>query len=303
MRVKKLVEKAPTSKIKSALFGEKRGIIKTFAVFTAANPLGEPLTDLENRQRNNILRKSIEQDREKADLEKFLRRSYYQYIPIKGRYGYDEPSFIVFNIALSDVMRYCADWKQQQFWFGECENTKDENGNIIQPSATVTCYEYDKAIYERDKKFVYNNVGATQKIYDWSEMADLDDNFSSYGGLTWNFDYYDALANGRIARDEKKLDDALDESVTPKCRLFARLPASFYDLPENRDENGAFLGARKMWETYGKVDREIEEHSKSGRFSVNTLLEKAHAVKDLEERGYKTSVTTSSDGWNIEYKK
>lgn len=35
MKIIKLNEKAPTAKVKSALFGDKRGLIKTFAVLSA----------------------------------------------------------------------------------------------------------------------------------------------------------------------------------------------------------------------------------------------------------------------------
>lgn len=304
MKIKRLDERAPTAKVKSALFGDNRGIVKTFAVLTAANPLGVPLTDLENRQRNNDLRKEIEDDRKKfnaATMRDLVDRGHYQYIPIKGKYGIEEPSFIVFNITLDDAKKLSSSGEQESFWFGRCRNEKDNNGNFIQPNATVTYYYYDKSYYDETGKFKYNKVGSTQKVYDWSDMKNIADNFSRYGSLTWNFDFADAVANGRIARDVDELDESLREDVIPSRRMRHRVWATFYNLPENYNADGAFVGAKCMWDIYDLIEHTVKKSPNSGVVPIGNNVEKAHAIKELTERNYDVSVDKRNNKLFVRY--
>ena len=207
-----IVERAPTGKVKSALFGDKRHLIKTFAVLTAENPMGKKLPDEENRMRNKQLRRDIEKKRD-ADLkqsglskEDYFRRLHVQYIPIKGKFENDENSYIVLNLSFEDA-KYLADvFNQMSFFFGE----HLEDGKIV-----VSYYERKNP--DEDFKF----IESTERIDD---AKDFDDFFSKYNGLKWSFylKYFNESFKPLEVFNEELLNRGLDDSYTPRGRAMYR---------------------------------------------------------------------------------
>lgn len=63
------------------------------------------------------------------------------------------------------------------------------------------------------------------------------------------------------------------------------------------------LGAGRIWKTYDTVRETVHACPKLGVVRVDSMLEKAHAVKDLEDCGYYVSAEYDNDGrfWQIEY--
>ena len=61
-----------SNELKRALFGDYKHRIKTFAIFTAENPMGMPLSPEENNKRTE-------------QLKQILNKAHLQYIPINGR--------------------------------------------------------------------------------------------------------------------------------------------------------------------------------------------------------------------------
>lgn len=253
-----LEERAATGKVRSALFGDKRRLIKTFAVLTGENPMGKKLSDIENRQRNKRLRKGIENDR-RADMEKsglsqedFFRRLHVQYIPIQGKFGNDEHSYIVINLSLDDAKKYSELFEQMSFFFGE--HTKDDK---------IIISYYERAREEDD----FELIEKTERI---DNAQDFDDFFSKYNGLKWSFylNYFNEGYNFREIINEDFLNKSLDDSYTMMGRALYRRRA--YKESYKKRENKLREGCEKLKEAaeqvqvikyYFPITIELEERS------------------------------------------
>ena len=86
----------PNSRVKQALFGDSSGKIRTFAVLSAENPMGMKNSAAENNKNT-------------AELKSKLTELGVQYVPIEGKYGNIEHSFMLFNIVREDA-QYLAEW-------------------------------------------------------------------------------------------------------------------------------------------------------------------------------------------------
>ena len=212
MIIQKLNEKAPSVKVKNELFGDSRGLIKTFAVLTAENPMSKKLSDLENRQRNNKLKREISTKRDKEQAESglskedYFRKLHVQYIPIEGSFGNKEHSFIVLNISFSDAEYFANKFKQQSFFYGKVYTDK---------TATVSYYERQN---EEDE---YKLIETTERIDD---ASDFDDFFSKYGNIKWSFylDYFNENYIPRNITNIKAFEESFDESLTIRGRAMNR---------------------------------------------------------------------------------
>ena len=241
MKVIKLTEKAPTAKIKSALFGDRRGLIKTFAVLSAENPLGEKLPDEENKQRKNRLRREIEAKRKEHadgvdwhkplmhrptidinDIESVMRGYGMHYVPVEGKFGNKERSFFVINISFEDAENLSRSYRQRSFFFGECECAKDENGEFAPVSATISYYQTDADENTPTEEIEYYFVEKSKRIDDRTQA---DDFFSKYGGLKWQF--YMKYFNEDLYTDcsEELVSRCVDDKYTPKGRAYYRRTA------------------------------------------------------------------------------
>lgn len=146
----KIIEK---NEVKRALFGDYKHKIRTFAIFTAENPMGKALPPDENNKRTE-------------ELKKIFNKMHLQYIPINGRfvlgtskinrnygdnkYGKqkdgtneirDEHSFIVINISLNETEDICKQFGQLSFFFGEQTWTNRENADDYNTASTIYYYE------------------------------------------------------------------------------------------------------------------------------------------------------------------
>ena len=83
--------------------------IETIAIVTASNPKGIALSKLENNKRN-------------AELESLLKAGKYVYRKVIGQYNTIEHSYVISNIALSEIKNIAAKYEQESFIFGIVDN-------------------------------------------------------------------------------------------------------------------------------------------------------------------------------------
>lgn len=183
------------TRVKSALFGDTSGKIKTFAVLSAENPMDMKNTAFENNKNTNELRQKLK------DMG-------LQYVLIEGKYGNVEHSFMIFNITRDDA-QYLAEWFEQESFFYWINTSP----------ATLIYYEISKSYPSRYKKIEENN-----KI---SNESDADDFFSRHGDFKFKFDtdyFKESVLNlSSMITNEYELELSLQENRTMKSRFIHRL--------------------------------------------------------------------------------
>lgn len=208
-----LNEKQASGKVKSALFGDKRGLIKTFAVLTGENPMSAKLSDEENRHRNKLLRRDIEHKRDSEQKlsglskEDYFRKLHVQYIPIEGQFGNKEHSYIILNIAFVDAEYLANKFEQQSFFFGKVYQDKTQD---------VSYYE------KKDVADDYKLIETSDRVDDASMF---DDFFSKYGDIKWSFylKYFNECYVPRNITNERYFEESFDESLTTFGRVQRRI--------------------------------------------------------------------------------
>lgn len=185
----------PNSRVKQALFGDSGGNIRTFSVLSAENPMGIKYTTLENNKNTN-------------ELKQKLKEMGIQYVPIEGRYGNVEHSFMLFNITREDA-QYLAEWfEQESFFYG-----------INTSPATLIYYETSEKDPDNYRKVEINNRITNEK--------DADDFFSRVGDFKFKFDMDHFKENISMISstiiDSNELDLSLQENRTMKSRFVHRL--------------------------------------------------------------------------------
>lgn len=185
----------PNSRVKQALFGDSSGKIRTFAVLSAENPMGMKNSSAENNKNT-------------AELKSKLKELGVQYVPIEGKYGNIEHSFMLFNIAREDA-QYLAEWfEQESFFFGI-------NGS----PATLIYYETSESDPSK-----YRKVEESKNI---TNESDADDFFSRHGDFKFKFDLDYFKESVKVIASKIINEDALEKSVqenrTMKSRFIHRL--------------------------------------------------------------------------------
>ena len=185
----------PNSRVKQALFGDSSGKIRTFAVLSAENPMGMKNSASENNKNT-------------AELKSKLKELGVQYVPIEGKYGNIEHSFMLFNIAREDA-QYLAEWfEQESFFFGI-------NGS----PATLIYYETSESDPSK-----YRKVEESKNI---TNESDADDFFSRHGDFKFKFDLDYFKESVKVIASKIINEDALEKSIqedrTMKSRFIHRL--------------------------------------------------------------------------------
>ncbi len=193
--VKLQIYENPNSRVKQALFGDSSGKIRTFAVLSAENPMGMKNSATENNKNT-------------AELKSKLKELGVHYVPIEGKYGNIEHSFMLFNIAREDA-QYLAEWfEQESFFFGI-------NGS----PATLIYYETSESDPSK-----YRKVEESKNI---TNESDADDFFSRHGDFKFKFDLDYFKESVKVIASKIINEDALEKSIqenrTMKSRFIHRL--------------------------------------------------------------------------------
>ena len=208
-------------RVKKALFGDPSGKIKTFAIISPENPLGlKDSTDEEwlekyrkwsddksgyNRDAIVRLKKELLADRIEKNGDDAMSMGGFNYVQIKGKYGANEKTFIIFNISLADAKIIARDYGQESFFWGRVANTVDTNSTIGYYVTSNNCKTYDL-------------VEVSNTIYDESDATDF---FSKYG-----FKYRIAMRefgdDVPEITDTKEFEESFDENRTFMSRALHR---------------------------------------------------------------------------------
>jgi hypothetical protein len=97
------IKENPQSRLKKTLSGVESGV-RSFAILTAENPMGEKLSNREN----NIRREQ---------LKSILRNGLYQFIQVKGQYGSLENPVVILNINKEEALGIGDDFVQESIIF------------------------------------------------------------------------------------------------------------------------------------------------------------------------------------------
>ena len=208
-------------RVKRALFGDPSGKIKTFAIISPENPLGlENTTDEEwrekykkwknnpreyNKQSLDSLKNELLADRIKKNGDTTMKMGGFNYVQIKGKYGDNERTFIIFNIPLADAKAIATNYGQESFFWGKVSN---EEGT---PS-TIGYYETTNACK------TYNLVEVSNTIYD---ATDAEDFFSKYG-FKYRIGMREFGDDVPEITDTKEFEESFDEKRTFMSRALHR---------------------------------------------------------------------------------
>lgn len=178
--------------------------IHTFGIMTGENPDAIQMSS----NTNSILN---------ANFESWLKRTGYQYYKVKGKYGSVEHSYLIYNVALADMIIFATDFRQQSFIF--CRNV---NGKLT--------FEF-WANRAKNNKYSYKKVDE-QVIYSTSENFE-----NEYTQISRDFKFnipfekFTVSTEDMIERFNNKLspydrkcllDRSLNESLTYMGRTLAR---------------------------------------------------------------------------------
>ena len=155
--------------IKKAIYGDKTGKIKTFAIISPDNP--------------------------KEKIKSTLDAGRYQYILQEGKYGNKGQNFFIFNISLNSAKSLSTIFAQESFIFGE------------QTSSGVKVYYYEtsKDEYKKSGKTDYKLITSSSGV----DVLDTASNFySKVKGFKYSFDFdFETTPSSDIEALESSVDD------------------------------------------------------------------------------------------------
>ena len=189
----RVVENSST-RLKSALFNRGKKI-RTFAILTAENPLGERKTAEEN---NKLMDK----------LKEELRALHLNYIKVNGMYGNREHSVMIVNLSYDDAENLAGTFIQDSFIFG------DETG--------IKYYKIDRSLYEKTGEIKYDLMETSNRV---DTLKDADDYFSQHGDFKFSI-YYD-LFNEKLEEplNIEYFEESIQEGRTSRYRTENRILA------------------------------------------------------------------------------
>lgn len=183
-------ETSRRQKAQQALDGRLKNV-KTFCIMTAENPMGVELPPEDNTKRRD-------------ELETYLSNANYPWFRIKGKYGNNEKSHMIYNITRSDAERLGKMFNQESIIFSEL----DDSGAIH--------YLY----LEKGEGGEYQE---THKRDEYVDMSDAVDFFSEIGRKFKFqipfFDGSDDSTDEMISEHFKKINEKVDSKFIDETRL------------------------------------------------------------------------------------
>lgn len=265
------------TKTKLALYGRKHGV-GTFVIMSPENPLGNPLSEKENQQRCDIFTKE-------------LREGHFPYTQIKGKYGEDETSFIIFNMSCENAIIFSRRYKQESFIFAKVNSDNTVKFDYYQIQNKNDDYlKYD--IFDTSIGFLkmdeatdyYSIIGDNFKFR--VPFKNLTEAFNIFSNEIWN---NCKTINGYIERLDENIENACSDKYTKKsqwlarCRLTGIHCKDFYksSITENTEQLGFFFAPEKKL-TKAEEKRLKQERNAKQEKEFNAMMEKRIA----EKKGY-----------------
>ena len=232
MKIKRLNENSNT-RIKSALFGDVSGKIRTFAIMTAENPMKIKT----NAQKNNKFTTSL-----KANLS----IHHIQYVPVDGMYDNKEHSFMLMNLRVEDAMTLSITYLQESFFFGNVSSEphggsqisyyriKPEIQKRLEEAKTQEELQHIIKLLKQNATSNYILVETSDKI---SSISDAENFFSRHGDFKFsiNMKAFESLALKEI-KDEEAFNESFEAWRTTKSA--AQMRAFAY--------NGKFINTEEV---------------------------------------------------------
>lgn len=205
--------------------------VKTFCILTAYNPMAQKSSHSDNTRANNQL-----MDR--------LKTGHYAYVPVKGKYGNTENSFVIFNLPLDSAKFLADEASQESFIYGRVTGDNAD-------SAVFDLYVYNEETGKYD--FVetknYHNNGATI-VKDKETGKEKEDYFTQVGDKKFSvpFDYFNETA--------KKFNEIINERLENSEQYRAHYEQYQNNiLQEGRTESSSYL---KRSLIYGTLFENLE---------------------------------------------
>ena len=198
----------------------KENYVHTFCIITGQNPMGMKSDNHTNRAGNKRLRS-------------ILKAGHYAYIPVRGKYGNTEDSFIIFNLPLDNAKEIATETSQESFIYGRVE--KENDG-----SAIFDLYVIDKQTgkykYIETKNY---HINGAQKVKNKKTGKEEEDLFTQVGDkkkFSVDFDYFkegyerfNTVISEQVAKSEEYKDrieqfqsNLLDEGRTGRSAYMNR---------------------------------------------------------------------------------
>lgn len=170
-------------------------MIKTFAILSAENPMGQAMSPEENEKR-------------RTDLLAYLSTAHYRYFKVKGQYGNKENSLIIYNIPLDDTLKIGDKFGQESvIWCHLDYNEETNEGGGVH-------YEYwerdgeDKPLQKKIEKERFINA------------ANFEDMFTQVKrGFKIQipfFEHYKSIKSVIEKRNVKNIEQLVNESLDDK---------------------------------------------------------------------------------------
>lgn len=189
----RVIRENSSTRLKSALFGDVTGKIRTFGIITPENPMSKETSSEENNKFHVAFKKLIGQ-------------MHIQYIKQLGSFGNKEHSYVLVNVSLKDMVYLGNKFHQQSFFFGK----------VTQDGSEISYYE--RSGEDSD----YKLIETSKKVIN---AKDFDDFFSHHGDFKYSIDldyFKEGFNSMPNVVDEEALDEALDDSYTMKYRIGRR---------------------------------------------------------------------------------
>ena len=236
-------------RVKKALFGDKNGRIKTFAIISPCNPNAEQLSAEENNKRVDSFKKT-------------LNDGHFPYTQFKGKYGNDEKSFLIVDISQEQARHFAELYGQESFFWGT--NNKDKN-------STISYYERKSPNSPK-----YDLIETSDTIEDASDAEDF---FSKYGDIKFQIkmDYFEDFDIPEV--DEELLEKSFN---TPGFNGYVKR-ARAYKKAKNESLKEANIGSK--WnlsyggKDYGEVDLEDKQFNIGSNKNIDVGSEPYNRIK------------------------
>lgn len=181
--------------------------IRTIAILTSENPMG---VEYPERLKDDETGRTMEFNRgRREDLEKYLALGCYAWFRIKGRYGSDETSYIIYNITLDDAQHIAEKYEQESFIF--IRNNEDE-----------ISYQY----WEQEGDGVFK-MQHERKSY--NDMTDADDLYSQISrGFKFQIPFFDGNDDNETEINEqfKSVEMLISSHTLNEAEITRRLNKS-----------------------------------------------------------------------------